>query len=217
MTEKNTGLRAGLLGLALLTLATATVALVTLVDLESSEPGTASEGAGLGPQGIGAMTDYLDSIIDPLSQAAIDHNHDPAEFLPTDAELDAALASGSMDSPESDRVMKVLRKSYEFFMMRFPGAPGGLENPEGSESSDRVPATDPSAALRPWFQLRIEAMQQAAKVKQRTAESWIPSPGAVEAAASSGSLESRESEEVLTQLREGYAHLGLKFPEPLRP
>jgi hypothetical protein len=202
----------GLVGLGVLSLATVVVALNTLGG--SSEPETSTDAA---VEGQGAMQDYLDSLIEPLRQAALDHDEDPDRFIPGDAELQLALSSGSMDSPESERVMQSLREGYEHYLMRFPGAPGGLDSPEGSVSSDRVSATDPAVALRPWFQLRIEALEQAAQARDQSANAWVPSPGAIESAASSGSLQSPESVVVIARLREGYQAMELEFPEPLIP
>jgi hypothetical protein len=214
VAPRSTGFTLGLIGLGFLSLATVVVAVITLVPGESDTQEAQEEGAVAGQ---GAMEDYLNSLIEPLRQAAIDHNEDPGQYIPPDAEIQLALASGSMDSPESERVMQSLRAGYEHYLMRFPGAPGGLDSPEGTVSSDRVPATDPAAALRPWFQLRIQALQEAAQARNQSVDDWIPSPGSIEAAASSGSLQSAESEGVIARLREGYLAMELEFPEPLVP
>jgi hypothetical protein len=204
-------LKMGLLAVAILGVMTAAVAVVTLVDLdgptaEESEPG------GLGSA---AMGEYLQSIVDPLRQAAIDHGHDPAEFLPSDAEIEAAVSSGSPDSAEGVVVMELLRESYVFFRMKFPGPPSGGGAGEGPVSSDRIDASDRAAALRPWFELRVEELRAEAEAQDASAELWIPSPQELELAAGSGSLDSPESLRVISRLRDGFSQLGLELQAPL--
>ena len=204
-------MKAGLFGLGVLSCLIVMVAVLTLGGLDEPDEGATSV---VQENGQGAMQEYLDSIVEPLAQAALDHGHERSEFVPSDAEIGSVISSGSLESPEGQVVMARLRESYDFFMMRFPGPPQNIDAATATEVSDRIDATDRAAALYPWFRLRIEQLERAAAAQGIDSAMWIPTSDAVDRAAASGTLDSEESRGVIAQLRRGYLQLGLELPLP---
>ena len=214
MTNGSAGLKMGLAGLGLLIAVTGTVAWMTLVDAgEGNGPATA-DGANTG-SGSRALKEYLDSLIDPLRQAAIDHGEDPGVYIPEDGEIQTAIATGSMESQEYRTVIAQLREGYDHYLMRFPGPPADGDGAGVGQESDRISAEDRQLPMAAWFELRILALQEASRTQGRLVDEWLPAPEELQRAVESGTLDSEASLLILAGLRDGYAALGMAFQEPL--
>ena len=72
------------------------------------------------------------SIVAPVETAMSDMGIDSAAMLPSDAEIEAAVATDSLSSPESQAVLDKLRLCYEDQGLPFPRLPGLGETPAES-------------------------------------------------------------------------------------
>ena len=215
MTGGNAGLKLGLAGLGGLILVTGAVAWMTLSDCGEGVGPETSEDSNTG-SGTGALQEYVDSIVDPLRQAAIDHGEDPGIYIPSDAEIQSAVATGSMESQEYRDVLAQLREGYNHYLMRFPGPPAEGDGPGVGQESDRISADDRERPLSAWFELQILTLQNASSAQGRAVDEWLPTPDELQRAIESGTLDSEASLSVMAGLRDGYAALGLEYREPLK-
>lgn len=88
---------------------------------EPTRPAAPAAGApsGGGPTG-GALDAVFASLVTPLERAVADMGGDPAQVLPSDADVAAAVATGKLDSPESRAVLEKLEAGYAAHNMPFP-------------------------------------------------------------------------------------------------
>lgn len=63
---------------------------------------------------------FLRRTTDLLDRTARKNGADPGEFVPTDAEIEAALATGTAGSEESRVVLQKLREGYDLFDLPWP-------------------------------------------------------------------------------------------------
>lgn len=66
------------------------------------------------------LENFLDTSIKSLGEAVEDAGGDPASILPSPADVQAAKASGSLDSEATQLVMAELRKGFAKYNMKFP-------------------------------------------------------------------------------------------------
>lgn len=66
------------------------------------------------------LASFLDRTADLVDRAARRNGVNPAEVLPTDAEMNAAIQSGSIHSEESGQVLQKLRVAYDQFGLTWP-------------------------------------------------------------------------------------------------
>lgn len=85
---------------------------------EPTRPSAPASGGGA-PAG-GALDAVFASLVTPLERAVADMGGDPAQVLPTDAAVAAAVATGKLDSPESKAVLDKLEAGYAAHNMPFP-------------------------------------------------------------------------------------------------
>jgi len=107
-----------------------------------SEPSAPTGGAS-------SLETVLMATVEPLGRAADDFGIDPATVMPSDVELQAAIASGSLESAASKAVIEMLRVGYEAVNMPFPELEGNLGSVDPSvvpEEPGAGPAPTPSDA-----------------------------------------------------------------------
>ena len=170
---------------------------------------------------------FVDATVAPLRRAASEHEADLDRVLPTDAELAALAEAGSLDSSAGQVVLAKLEEGYRAYNMPFPSLPEAPKRPV-------APPTAPSAGepglppppdlgearsgaddiLGAYFTVQTQRIEREARAQGKDPSALLPSAAACAAAAATARLDSAESESVLTQLRRGYAVLGLPFVEP---
>lgn len=174
---------------------------------------------------------FIEDTITPVKKAIADMGKD-ASRLPTDDEVAAAKASGSLASAESGVVIDKLKSAYAQVNMPFPQVPvGGVGQPTAGATppaagtapkppdAPAATSTDGSdqAILRAYFQVAISRVEREAKKKELDVSSKLPDGAAVQAAVASGDIGSDASRSVLATLRTVYAEVGVTFMEPAVP
>ena len=161
------------------------------------------------PQGI---EEQLADIADPIKRAALDHQTDPRIFMPSEAELAAAIASDSLTSEESQLVLKKFKKGYAKYNMPFPS----FQEPFDPSAPSSDQASPDAQAVRQWITAAIQILEDEAKKQEQAVAGLIPSDEEQEAAARSGSFDSKEFLLVLEILERGYKLCELNLPAPPR-
>ncbi len=165
---------------------------------------------------------FFNATVEPLSNAAGEFGTDPSTVLPTDEQLEAAIASGSIDSAPSKAVLEKLKAGYALFNMPFPeprisaSKASTPSQPSGSEQEQQeAPSADfneQQDILRAFFSITTARLERVAA--QRETQVSPPDAALVQEAIASGSTQSEASQAVLEQLRDAYSKLGIPFPEP---
>jgi len=75
------------------------------------------------------LAGVFQSIVAPVETAMSDMGIDSAAMLPSEAEIEAAVATDSLSSPESQAALDKLRLCYEDQGLPFPRLPGLGETP----------------------------------------------------------------------------------------
>jgi hypothetical protein len=183
--------------------------------------------------GATSLETVLLATVAPLKKAAGDFGMDMAQVLPSEAEQQACLDSGSIESEACQLVVTRLEAGYASVNMPFPDLASNMGAAEPVAPSTPVAApttpseggagTTPGATadagqrdiLRAFFSVTVERLAQQAKKQGQQAEVSLPSDADIEAAASSGALESEACQALITTLRAQYGIVGLEFPEPV--
>jgi hypothetical protein len=84
------------------------------------------------------LAGVFQSIVAPIETAMSDMGIDSTATLPSEAEVEAAVATDSLSSPESQAVLDKLRLCYEDQGLPFPRLPGLGETP-----ADGLPPPSP--------------------------------------------------------------------------
>ena len=158
---------------------------------------------------------FLD-IMDPVKRAALDHQADPALYLPSDDELSKAIASNSLDSSESIIVLDKLKKGYAEYNMPFPSlsAPPPPSDPTQPEP---VSTGDPKE-LEAWIKPTIQRLKDESKARGDVdISSFLPSDDEMKQAIESGSFEAPVFVRVREKIERGYQELQVPFPTPGQP
>jgi len=66
------------------------------------------------------LANFLKRTSDLVDRAARRNGVNPTEYVPTDAEIQAAVASGTIHSEESEAVIQKLREGYDQFGLTWP-------------------------------------------------------------------------------------------------
>ncbi len=158
---------------------------------------------------------FLD-IMEPVKRAALDHQADPALFLPSDDELSKAIASNSLESKESVAVLEKLRKGYSEYNMPFPSlsAPPPPSDPTQPES---ISMGDPKE-IEAWIKPTIQRLKDESKARDNVdISAFLPSNDEVKQAIESGSFETPVFVRVREKIEKGYQELQVPFPTPGQP
>lgn len=170
---------------------------------------------------------FLAATLQPLERAATDMGLATADLLPTEKEIDAAVASGSPDSAASKKVLEKLKAGYAKVNMPFPevkisraATPSAPPAPTAPTETTTVttpaaPGTVSKDILQAYFNVTRDRLKRAAKVKNTDVTAWLPSEEDVQAAVGTSRVDSDASRKVLDQLRAGYEAVGSPFPEPM--
>ncbi len=197
-------------------------------DLPSSSPatstptsGSSSPSSGPSTEGSCSLRAVLDATIEPLLGAARDFGLDPELILPTEAELEAAVAGGSLDSDSARPVLEKLEAGYQQFNMPFPDlsrssecgtGPAGPAPPAPEGGSGQAGDTD---IIRAFLLVTAERLQIAAQQQDMADKVAPPSAQDIEQAAQAGDLDSAACQALMARMRTDYELLGLDFPEPI--
>lgn len=163
---------------------------------------------------------FLDDTISPLQKASTDMGRDVSGLLPTDEDVSAAKATGSLSSPESQAVLATLKAAYGEFNMPFPEVPLPGAAPGGAVASEPVaPETTTTNGgeqdiLRAYFTVTLTQVRTRAEADGADISALLPDNAAVEAAIATGDIGSEASKAVLESLRAAHAAAGLTFREP---
>jgi len=163
---------------------------------------------------------FLSATLDPLARAAKDQGVDPAQIVPTEAEIDTARASGSLTSEASQRVLEKMKTGYARFNMPFPEVRLQVSTPPGAGpgTPDRPVASGNAPRkeiLRAYFAVTRDRLVRGARAKDIDVNDCLPDEASVQAAIESGAVSSEAAHAVIDKLREGYKRVGLAFPEPM--
>ena len=66
------------------------------------------------------MREFFERMADLLDRAARKHGTNPAEVLPTQEEINAAVESRTMHSDESQALMQKLREGFDYYDLGWP-------------------------------------------------------------------------------------------------
>ena len=169
---------------------------------------SSSQGGAIPQSGATNFGELLAQTIEPLQRAVTDHNDDLE--LPTDDEINVAIASNDLNSPASLVVLEKLKNGYSRYNMPFPK----LQIPEQGSSAPVInQVTEPPPNLEEWLRQRVVDLQQELQRKEESELGLIPSEGELQAAIQSQSLQSEEGRLVVDMLKNGYARMQLPFPE----
>jgi hypothetical protein len=158
-------------------------------------------------RGSGDLASLLEQTIQPLKQAAFDHNEDLD--LPTEKEVAAAVDSNRLDSPESLIVLDRLEKGYERYNMPFPS----LRKPEFENQTNGLTSKYAGLEIKSWLEPTIERLRTKIGDGKEALRS-IPSDAEQKAAIKSEAWDSQETKLVLDTLRKSFFYFKIKFPEP---
>ncbi len=235
------GWQVAVLGIGLLSVCN-TVALVVLAGREPAPAAAVSTaGSPRGPAGApGAyvpgsgdpVEQMLRDTIAPAQRAAEEMGIDVSGELPTEAMVQAAIGSGSIDSAESAAVLGALRAVYQKLGMPFPrfgapGAAGAAATPPGPVAPPAPGATvapaAPSAAAGPadpqivgaWFTATVARLRREGKAAGVEVGAFIPSDAEIDAATATGDFGSPPAAAAMARLQEGFSAVGVPFPAPV--
>lgn len=172
------------------------------------------------PDGPERTARFLDDTITPLKKAAADMGGDLTTLLPSDADLAAAKATGSLSSPESQAVIATLEAAYGQFNMPFPevpvagAAPGGGAAPRPDAPQATTTDGGEQDILRAYFTVTVSQVKAQADAKGVDISGALPDDAAVQAAIATGDIGSEASEAVLDALRAAHEQAGIPFREP---
>lgn len=237
------GWQLAVLGIGLLSVCN-TVALVVLAGREP--PPAAASPIAASPRGpAGAPGAYVPGSGDPVEQmlrdtiapaqrAAEEMDIDVSGELPTEAMVQAAIRSGSIDSAESAAVLTALRAVYQKLGMPFPrfGAPGAAGAPAAPPGpvAPPAPGADPSAPSAPsaaaagpadpqivgaWFTATVARLRREGKAAGVEVGAFIPSDAEIDAATATGDFGSPPAVAAMARLQEGFSAVGVPFPAPV--
>ena len=161
------------------------------------------------PQGI---EEQFEDIAEPIKRAALDHQADPRIYLPSEEELAAAIATGSLNSAESLVVLEKFKKGYAQYNMPFPS----FREPFDPDASPTEQANPDAQAVRQWISAAIQILSDEANTKEIPVQDLLPTSEEQEAAARSASFDSKEFLLVLEILEKGYQTCKLNLPAPPR-
>jgi len=66
------------------------------------------------------MREFFDRMADLLDRAARKHGTNPADVLPAQADIDAAVETRTMHSDQSQAVMQTLRQGFDYYDLDWP-------------------------------------------------------------------------------------------------
>ncbi len=177
------------------------------VDLGSAAPDRPADApAGQRPSH-DPLESWVLSTVAPLRRAAVDYGDDPAEVLPPESEIEAAIRSGSFDSAATVALVAKLRDAYEKYAMPFP-------EPAGPEQAPTLGGGDEASVVRALLKTTTDRITRAAEEAGEDPAQYLPTRSELIAAAEAGSLDAEPVRKVLMRLRAGYEHFGLAFPDP---
>jgi hypothetical protein len=158
---------------------------------------------------------FIQATVGPLAAAAKDHGVSDPTIIPTEEEIDAAMASNSLESAETQALFVKLKAGYARFNMPFPdikvpGPPGA----EGASSAPSTPQTDRGPEIQAWVTPTIAHLRELLAEKGESEAGLIPTDAEIAAAVASGRMDSEETRWVIDKLKNGYARLDQPFPEP---
>ena len=174
------------------------------------------------------FSSLIEATVEPLKAAASDHQEDGISYLPSDEEIAAAIASNTLESPETQLVLKKLERGYAQFNMPFPSLKVPSSNPSNEQqltepkgNSTLNPTLPPginsgkdSPAVRSYLLPTIERLLTEINAKGISGDAYLPSETELTSAINSGTFESAETTAVLTKLRQGFRDCEIDFPEP---
>jgi len=183
--------------------------------------GTApSGGAPPPPDGPERTARFLDDTLTPLQKAGADMGRDMTGLLPSESDIAAAKATGSLSSPESQAVIATLQSAYGQFNMPFPEVPlpGSAPSAGGTTPPDTPEATTTNGGeqdiLRAYFTVTLTQVRTQAEADGADISALLPANADVEAAIATGDISSEASKKVLDALRAAHSAAGLTFREP---
>lgn len=177
-----------------------------------------------GPSGAVGLKLIFEATMEPLVTAANDHQEESTLYIPTEAELEAALQSEGIDSAETVLILDKMKAGYEKFNMPFPSF--NLDKTQDSQTkldpstraSVPVQTTDgPKVdvqAIRSYLLPTIERLQIELTEKGELGGDYLPTEEEVTTAINSGTFESNATTLVIGKLRKGFLDTEIDFPEP---
>lgn len=172
------------------------------------------------PDGPERTARFLDDTLTPLQKAGADMGRDMTGLLPSESEIAAAKATGSLSSPESQAVIATLQSAYGQFNMPFPEVPlpGSAPSAGGTTPPDTPEATTTNGGeqdiLRAYFTVTLTQVRTQAEADGADISALLPANADVEAAIATGNISSEASKKVLDALRAAHTAAGLTFREP---
>ncbi len=164
---------------------------------------------------------FFEATLEPLKGCVADLGLDSDALLPTAEELEAAGASGSLDSAAAQTVLTKMRAGYAQCNMPFPDPVRSVADPvTTTPNGGEAPASasgggaDHGDILRAYFSITVSRLERAAAEKGEEGSLQLPSEEDIQAAVTSGSHVSDASKKVLEELRAQYERMGMSFPEP---
>ena len=158
--------------------------------------------------------ELLTQTLEPLERAYAEHGEKGS--MPSDEQLNAAIATNRLDSEESKVVLKILEAGYVRFNMPFPK----LEIPTGRVGSGKTmvpeqhdaPENAEGPRLDEWLRRTTDTLATELKANKESPAGLVPTEQELQAAIESNSLISEESRLVVDMLKNGYARLKMDFP-----
>lgn len=169
------------------------------------------------------VENFILSTVRPLASAARDMGQDVT--LPSEADQQACIATGDLESKACAAILKSMEEGYERFGMPFPSAPDvRVPTEPGAPPSGGAPPT-PGAApataagagsqvLQVYLDTLQERLRAAAEAAGDSPSAVLPRAEDVAAAVATGDPRSEATSKVLEHLRGQYQHYGLRFTEP---
>ena len=152
----------------------------------------------------------------PLLEAALHRGESPKEILPDPKLIDSAIASKSIHSPESKKVLTIYEQGYVYYDLPFPALNGqnhSHSNPE--QPGETIDAQ--SQIIQAYFQGQMLRIARAANKQNIAVQDSIPNPKEIEDAVRSGSIDSPTSQVVLQKIQATYKQLNIPYHPPVAP
>ena len=151
--------------------------------------------------------------IEPLMKAYSEHSEAPN--LPTEDELQAAIQTNDVDSPQSKKVMEQLEDGYARFNMPFPKLtiPSAPSNNGNAPMQNQAPENLEPPNYAEWLRRTTDNIRQTIVENEESSVGLLPSEQELQAAIDSNDPLSTESRLAIDILKNTYARLKVDFPE----
>lgn len=146
---------------------------------------------------------------EPLQDIAIQKGVNPSSLLPSNDDLQAAIASNDIHSQASQKVLDIYKASYELHELPYPAL-------HQREQDQKEPAAQKSGAqiIKAYFQGQMMRIARASQKQNISVEELLPTNEEILQASNSEDISSPDAQKAIQKIQRAYDKLNIPFHPP---